>query len=203
MTRYLIFPLLAAAAVACSQGASPTSLTGPTPGASTALVGDVRNSCPSAAPEGFRITSGELLGTRFKNLVQFEPVANTMRYLVELERRITNSGPLAPFDTWTLTVTDLSSALVNFERYDVPAGVYRARIRSYCFGTPQGNWSKYVEFVNGDGPFGPNVPPPPPPAPPTPDPCASRDRPGMVDPCHIDDHDDDEEEDDDDDNDED
>jgi hypothetical protein len=180
--RYLIVPLLAAAAVACGQGSNPTSLTGPTSVGSTRLIGDLRNSCPSDVPGGFHITSGEQVGTRWKNLVQFEPVANTPQYYVELQRRSTNAGPVVPYGSWALTASD-GVSIAYFEQYDLPEGVYRARIRSFCGATPQGNWSDWVEFVNGDGPFGYSEPPSIPVDPcaahmlarmtaPPPDPCA-------------------------------
>ena len=187
MKRYLILPLLALAAVACSQGSGSTNPIGPSIAGSTEMVGDARNSCPSDAPGNFHITSGELIGTRWKNYVQFEPVVKTMRYYVELKRRLSDE-PAVAFGSWTLTLSGMPSGLmVNIERYDLPDGIYNARIRSICGDTPQGNWSQWVEFVNGDSSFGPNVPPPTDPcqgvhatsqapdpcAPPPTDPCAS------------------------------
>jgi len=164
--RYLIVPLLAAAAVACGQGSNPSSLTGPTSVGSTKLIGDLRNSCPSDAPGGFHITSGEQVGLRWKNLVKFEPVANTASYYIELERRTSfNDGPLAHFGSWTLTVNDFG-ATAYFEQYDLPEGVYRARVRTYCGDAPSGNWSDDVEFSNGNRPY---VDPPAIPV----DPCAA------------------------------
>ena len=185
MSRYLIFPLLALAVVACGQGSSPSSLTGPSlTGGSTAMVGDAQNSCPSDAPASFRITSGEQVGDRWKNLVQFEPVAHMMQYYVEIERRAQNDVGV-PYGSWTLTVHDMSSTLVNFEQYDLPAGVYSARIRSICGNTPQGNWSGVVEFVNGYGSFGPDLPPTPPVTPPQEppsDPCEFLTKHGILPP---------------------
>jgi len=160
MKRYLILPLLALAAVACSQGSGPVNPIAPSSTGSTEMVGDARNSCPSDVPGNFYITSGELIGTRWKNYVQFEPVVKTMRYYVELKRRLSDE-PAVAFGSWTLTLSGMPSGLmVNIERYDLPDGIYNARIRSICGDIPQGNWSQWVEFVNGDSSFGPNVPPP-------------------------------------------
>lgn len=187
MSRYLIFPLLALAVVACGQGSGPSSLTGPSlTGGSTAMVGDAQNSCSSDAPGSFRITSGEPVGERWKNLVQFEPVAHLMQYYIELNRRTSPGDVSVPYGSWSLTVHDMSSRLVNFEQYDLPDGVYSARIRSFCGNTPQGNWSDYVVFTNGYGSFGPDMPPPPPPVtppqePPS-DPCEFLTRHGILPP---------------------
>jgi hypothetical protein len=176
----MMFPLALALAMllaACAQSPSSPS---PSPSAagSLDLVGDARNSCPSDAPGSFSVSDGELVGARWKNYIRFEPVASsnggfTPQYLVELVRRQPNQGPSVPAGSWTLTVTGAGARFSEFERYDLPAGIYGATIRSYCGSVLQGNRSPQVQFVNGDSPFGPDVPKPAPvpTAPQTPEAC--------------------------------
>lgn len=151
---------------ACS---STPSLTGPSPAAvgTTALVGDARNSCSSAAPGRFRVTSGERVNEVWKNQVSWEPVASSnapgylTTYSIEIYRRPVASRPFA---THTLTAVLQGDGLASVDLRSLPDGIYSARLQAYCFATAMGVWSQTVTFTNGESAL-PDVHPAPIPEP--------------------------------------
>lgn len=160
---------VAVLAVACGGGPTgPDSVVGGNGSTATVVfppgpVGDARNSCPSDAPVLF-VSGGQPVNDQWKNEWRVSPIANVTRYYFEFTSRHGHAG-------------DMSRSETTFDTYDLGAGVYSARVRSYCGDIPSGNWSNWVEFSNGIGPAVPTPNPQPPtpnPGPkpePKPDPC--------------------------------
>lgn len=156
------------AACSCESPTSPSVATPPTPPPIAPPVTPTTPAaiCSSAKPQGFRVTSGERVAERWKNLFTWPPLeATSQTYIVEWRN----------WNERAATVHTFTHAGSFVERYDFGDGVFEARVRLACSQA----WSDYVTFSNGCWlGCGPQVPPPPTPPPPPPPP-----RPECVEAC--------------------
>jgi hypothetical protein len=160
----LLFPLIALSlTLACAAPSLPSGPSSVAAG-STASVADnpptgtAGTSCSSLPIRNFRVTGGELVSDRWKNLVEWTPVVNVTSYVLEYQKR----GGSAQTRTFT--------GRTSVEVYDFGDGIFAGRIKPNCDG---GRFTALVEWTNGYGSLnGPPDPVPAPPPAPKPTPCA-------------------------------
>lgn len=147
MVRLIWLPSIVLVA-ACSSPTEPTVVSTtnhqpPTVVAPVAPAVPSVQACTSAQPQHFRVSSGERVGDRWKNYFTWDALGAPDQVYVVWVRKMEQP-----------TAFTFTNDGTTRERYDIPDGLFVAKVRLAC----SERWSDEWEFSNGAAAVGPSAP---------------------------------------------